>query len=96
MMEIRFGNYLPAEFHGDVSPDLPPVRVAVIGTGQWAREHARAFDVNPYAELIGIRGRDAQRVEKRAAEFRITWGFAQSCVRLGTGLSGCYSELRVF
>ena len=70
MMEIRFGNYLPAEFHGDVSPDLPPVRVAVIGTGQWAREHARAFDVNPYAELIGIRGRDAQRVEKRAAEFR--------------------------
>ena len=70
MLEISFGNYLPEEFHGDGSAELPRVRVAVIGTGQWAREHARAFDSNPYVELAGIRGRNPHRVEQRAAEFR--------------------------
>lgn len=69
-MEIRFGNYLPEQFHGEGVGGLPSVRVAVIGTGQWAREHARAFYANPYTELVGVRGRDPQRVETRAAEFQ--------------------------
>ena len=69
MMEIKFGDYLPEKFYGERLGDQPATKVAVIGTGQWAREHSRAFHANPFCELVGIRGRNQARVEARAAEY---------------------------
>lgn len=71
MLEIKFGDYLPERFHGDPEAirDLPRVRVALVGTGLWGREHARAFSSNPYTDLVAICGRDPDRAAKRAGEF---------------------------
>lgn len=71
MMPIVFGNYLPEHFHGDpnIIRGLPIVKVAVVGTGMWGREHARAFVANPHTELVGICGRNHTKAEQRAAEF---------------------------
>ena len=71
MMEINFGSRLPSHFHGD--PDkiasLPRVKVALIGTGKWAYEHARSYYANPYCDLVGICARNKERVDARATEF---------------------------
>ena len=69
MMEIRFGTYLPTSFHAEEGQSASPTRVAVVGTGLWAREHARAYAASPIADLVGLRGRDPARVEQRAAEY---------------------------
>ena len=45
------------------------LRVAVVGTGGWARQHARIFSRRPDTELVGIVGRDSSRTAARAAEF---------------------------
>ncbi len=45
------------------------LRVAVVGTGGWARQHARIFSRRPDTELVGIVGRDSARTAARAAEF---------------------------
>ena len=47
----------------------PMLRVAVVGTGGWARQHARIFSRRPDTELVGIVGRDSARTAARAAEF---------------------------
>jgi predicted dehydrogenase len=45
------------------------LRVAVVGTGSWARQHARIFSRRPDTELVAIVGRDSARTAARAAEF---------------------------
>ncbi len=74
MFEIKFGNYLPAHFHGDPAraKELPRVRVAVIGSGLWGYEHARAFHSNPFTDLVAVCGRNPERIAARAHEFSTT------------------------
>jgi predicted dehydrogenase len=48
------------------------VRVAVLGTGFWAREvHAAALAAHPSAELVGVWGRDLAKAEALGAEFDV-------------------------
>jgi myo-inositol 2-dehydrogenase / D-chiro-inositol 1-dehydrogenase len=47
------------------------MRVAVVGTGWWGTEHARAFTVAQHAELVAIVGRDPARTAARAAQFGV-------------------------
>ena len=54
---------LPAE------SSAPTLRVAVVGTGGWARQHARIFSRRPDTELVAIVGRDADRTSARASEY---------------------------
>lgn len=67
MMEIRFDNRLPSRFHAGSDTGQKPTRVAVIGTGMWAGEHARAFAANPFTELVAIHGNHPERTRQRAA-----------------------------
>ena len=47
-----------------------PVRVAVVGTGEWwGREHARLFSRRADTELVAVVGRTREKTEQRAAEF---------------------------
>ena len=47
-----------------------PVRVAVVGTGDWwGREHARVFSNRSDTELVAVVGRTREKAEARAAEF---------------------------
>lgn len=48
------------------------LKVAVVGTGEWAREHARIFSRRPDTRLCAIVGRDPARTDARAAEFGTT------------------------
>jgi predicted dehydrogenase len=45
------------------------MRVAVVGTGGWARQHARIFSRRPDTDLVGVLGRDAGRTAARAEEY---------------------------
>ena len=45
------------------------MRVAVVGVGRWAEQHARIFAGRPDTELVGVVGRDAGRTAARAAAF---------------------------
>jgi myo-inositol 2-dehydrogenase/D-chiro-inositol 1-dehydrogenase len=49
----------------DASADRP-TRVAVVGAGEWGRQHARVFSAHPDAELVAIAGRTPERTEARA------------------------------
>ncbi len=51
---------------------MKPVRVAMIGAGKMAREHARAFADVPGATLAGIYSRTRAKAEALAAEFSFT------------------------
>ena len=53
--------------------------VALIGAGQMAREHARAFADVPGVSLVGIQSRTRARAERLADEF----GIARVCDTLG-------------
>ncbi len=54
-------------------PLTPPLRVAVVGTGEWwGREHARVFSIRDDTELVAVVGRTPERTARRAAEFRTT------------------------
>ena len=48
------------------------LRVAVLGTGGWARQHARIFSRRPDTELVAIVGRDKGRTGARASEYGTT------------------------
>lgn len=48
------------------------LRVAVVGTGGWARQHARIFSRRPDTELVAIVGRDEARTAARASEYGTT------------------------
>jgi myo-inositol 2-dehydrogenase / D-chiro-inositol 1-dehydrogenase len=41
-------------------------RVAVVGAGEWGRQHARVFSAHPDAELVAVAGRTPERTEARA------------------------------
>ncbi|MCU1527616.1 MAG: oxidoreductase domain protein [Frondihabitans sp.] len=47
-------------------------RVAVVGTGNWGRQHARIFSRRLDTELVAIVGRTPSRTEERAAEYEAT------------------------
>jgi len=48
------------------------LRVAVVGTGQWAAQHARIFSRRPDTELVAVVGRDPARTSARAAAYGST------------------------
>ena len=47
-----------------------PLKIALVGTGGWARQHARILAARSDVELRGIVGRNAERTLARAREFR--------------------------
>ncbi len=47
------------------------IKVALIGTGGWGREHARIFRQRPDVHFVAVCGRDASRTAKRAAEYEV-------------------------
>lgn len=47
------------------------MKVALIGTGTWGRQHARVFSAHPDVEFCAVAGRDPERTQKRAAEYRV-------------------------
>ncbi len=73
MLPIVFGNYLPQHFHGNPAriAGLPPVRVALVGTGLWGCEHARALHANPHVQFVGLCGRTLSKTQARAAQFGV-------------------------
>jgi predicted dehydrogenase len=48
------------------------IRVAVVGTGEFGRNHARVYREIPDAELIGIYDKNPERAAQIAAEFQTT------------------------
>jgi predicted dehydrogenase len=47
------------------------VKVALVGTGGWGRQHARVFSAHPEVEFCAVAGRDPERTKGRAAEFGV-------------------------
>lgn len=45
------------------------IRVALVGTGGWGRQHARVLSAHPEVELCAIVGRNLQRAQQRAQEY---------------------------
>ena len=45
------------------------LKIALIGTGGWAREHCRILQARPDVDFCGIMGRNAERTTARAAEY---------------------------
>jgi len=52
-------------------PSSPPLRVAIVGAGSMAREHARAFAAVPGVTVAGIHSRTRSRAEALARELGI-------------------------
>jgi predicted dehydrogenase len=48
-----------------------PIKVVVVGAGQWGQQHARVFASRPDAELCAVAARRAERAQARAAEWGI-------------------------
>ena len=46
-----------------------PIRVAVVGVGEFGRNHVRVWRETEGAELVGIVDTNAERAQKVAAEF---------------------------
>jgi len=62
--------YAPGVARPRLSPDTAPVRVAVVGTGDWwGRHHAELFAGRADTSLVAVVGRDPARTAARAAEF---------------------------
>ncbi len=57
---------LAAQYADRMSAKL---RVAVVGTGGWGKEHARIFSRRADTDLVAIVGRSPERTEARAAEY---------------------------
>lgn len=49
--------------------DESPLKVALVGTGGWAREHCRILQARSDVDFCGVMGRNAERTTKRAAEY---------------------------
>jgi predicted dehydrogenase len=54
-----------------VSEDERRIRVALVGAGEWGRQHARVFGSRPDVELCAVAGRTPERTAARAAEWGI-------------------------
>jgi predicted dehydrogenase len=50
-------------------PEVPPLRVAVVGTGGWGEQHARVFADRTDTELCAVVGRDPGRTAARATAY---------------------------
>lgn len=48
-----------------------PIKVAVVGTGGWGRQHARVFSQRPDVSFVAVAGRNRERAEARAAEYGV-------------------------
>ncbi|MCA9840349.1 MAG: Gfo/Idh/MocA family oxidoreductase [Trueperaceae bacterium] len=46
------------------------LKIALIGTGGWARQHARILASRPEVDFCGIVGRNEERTALRAAEYK--------------------------
>ncbi|MEU8234447.1 Gfo/Idh/MocA family oxidoreductase [Actinoplanes sp. NPDC048967] len=65
--------YAPGVVRPPRSPAPVPVRVAVVGTGDWwGRQHAELFAGRADTSLVAVVGRDPARTAARAAEFGTT------------------------
>jgi myo-inositol 2-dehydrogenase / D-chiro-inositol 1-dehydrogenase len=49
--------------------DARPIRVAVVGAGQWGQQHARVFSTLPGSTLCAIASRNQEHAEARAAKW---------------------------
>lgn len=49
--------------------DAAPLRVAVVGTGGWGAQHARAIAARRDCELVAVVGRDPEKAAARAADY---------------------------
>lgn len=47
------------------------LKVAVIGTGGWGKQHARVWSQRPDVDFVAVVGRNQERAERRAAEFGV-------------------------
>lgn len=47
------------------------IKVALVGTGGWGRQHARVFSQRPDVEFCAVAGRNAERAQARAAEYGV-------------------------
>lgn len=47
------------------------IKVAVVGTGGWGRQHARVFAQRPDVDFCAVAGRNRERAEARAAEYGV-------------------------
>ncbi len=48
-----------------------PIKIALVGTGGWGRQHARIFAQRPDVEFCAVLGRNRERAEARAAEYGV-------------------------
>lgn len=48
---------------------VTPLKVALIGTGEWAKQHARILALRPDVEFCAVVGRNRERTAARAAEY---------------------------
>ncbi len=48
-----------------------PVKIALVGTGGWGRQHARVFAGRTDVDFCAVAGRDPARAEARAAEYGV-------------------------
>jgi myo-inositol 2-dehydrogenase/D-chiro-inositol 1-dehydrogenase len=56
---------------GAWATDVRPLRVVIVGAGQWGRQHARVFAGRPDVDLRAVAARHQGRAEARAAEWGI-------------------------
>lgn len=47
------------------------MKVALVGTGGWGRQHARVFSARPDIDFCAVAGRNPERTKQRAAEFGV-------------------------
>ena len=45
------------------------MKIALVGTGGWGRQHARVFSARPDVDFCAVLGRNPERTQKRAHEF---------------------------
>jgi myo-inositol 2-dehydrogenase/D-chiro-inositol 1-dehydrogenase len=47
------------------------VRVALVGTGGWGRQHARVLATHPQVDFVAVAGRSVERTQARATEYGV-------------------------
>lgn len=47
------------------------MKIALVGTGGWGRQHARVFSAHPDVEFCAIAGRNPERTKRRAEEYGV-------------------------
>lgn len=48
---------------------IDKLKIALVGTGDWARQHCRILSLRPDVDFCGIQGRNPERTAARAAEY---------------------------